>query len=201
MGEPLYAYQAPTGYPDRADAWVNTGALLNRMNFGLQFASQRIPGIDMDLPSLHDGVEPESRQAALHTYAALLLPGRDLTAAIRLLTPMVSDPGVVHRVAEAAPKESAEAMQARAADDDMAAGGAAKAAGPGGAVGIAGAARAAAGPAGGAGPAANRPAVQPAAGDWRQQQGQVARPQPPRQPTAIEQVVGVVLGSPEFQRR
>jgi hypothetical protein len=194
MGEPLYAYQAPTGYPDRADAWVNTGALLNRMNFGLQFASQRIPGIDMDLPSLHDGLEPESREAALRTYAALLLPGRDLTAAIRLLTPMVSDPGVVHRVAEAAPKESPEAMQARAADDDMAAAGAAKAAGPGGAAGPAGVR-------GPAGPAANRPAVQPPAGDWRQQQGQVARPQPPRQPTAIEQVVGVVLGSPEFQRR
>ena len=45
MGEPLYAYQAPTGYPDRAEAWVNTGSLLNRMNFGLQFASGRVDGV------------------------------------------------------------------------------------------------------------------------------------------------------------
>jgi uncharacterized protein (DUF1800 family) len=33
---PLYLCQPPTGYADRADAWVNTGALLNRMNFGVQ---------------------------------------------------------------------------------------------------------------------------------------------------------------------
>ena len=36
LGMPLYLCQPPTGYADRADAWVNTGALLNRMNFGVQ---------------------------------------------------------------------------------------------------------------------------------------------------------------------
>ena len=35
LGMPLYACQPPTGYADRADAWVNTGALLNRMNFAV----------------------------------------------------------------------------------------------------------------------------------------------------------------------
>ncbi|HWO00635.1 MAG TPA: DUF1800 domain-containing protein, partial [Blastocatellia bacterium] len=35
MGQPLYLYQAPTGYPDRADQWVNTGSLLERLNYGL----------------------------------------------------------------------------------------------------------------------------------------------------------------------
>ena len=30
MGQKLYAYQAPTGYPDRAEAWVNTGSLASR---------------------------------------------------------------------------------------------------------------------------------------------------------------------------
>src|SRR5256885_2536061 len=33
IGEPLYQCQPPTGYSDRADAWVNTGALLNRLNY------------------------------------------------------------------------------------------------------------------------------------------------------------------------
>src|SRR6266581_2998991 len=32
IGEPLYQCQPPTGYSDKADAWVNTGALLNRLN-------------------------------------------------------------------------------------------------------------------------------------------------------------------------
>jgi uncharacterized protein (DUF1800 family) len=36
LGMPLYMCQPPTGYADRADAWVNTGALLNRMNFAVQ---------------------------------------------------------------------------------------------------------------------------------------------------------------------
>jgi uncharacterized protein (DUF1800 family) len=49
MGEPLYLYQAPTGYPDRADAWVNTGALLERLNFALALVSNRIPGTRVDL--------------------------------------------------------------------------------------------------------------------------------------------------------
>jgi uncharacterized protein (DUF1800 family) len=36
LGMPLYGCQPPTGYSNTADAWLNTGALLNRMNFALQ---------------------------------------------------------------------------------------------------------------------------------------------------------------------
>lgn len=49
MGEPLYGYQAPTGYPDTAEDWVNTGALLERMNFAVAFVSNRIPGTQVNL--------------------------------------------------------------------------------------------------------------------------------------------------------
>jgi hypothetical protein len=49
MGEPLYGYQAPTGYPDVAEYWVNTGALLERLNFSLALVSNRIPGARVDL--------------------------------------------------------------------------------------------------------------------------------------------------------
>lgn len=48
MGMPLYGAQPPTGYSMTADAWVNTGALLARLNFGVQLlnggAPQRVPG-------------------------------------------------------------------------------------------------------------------------------------------------------------
>ena len=37
MGEPLFLCQPPTGYSDKAETWVNTGALLNRLNFALAF--------------------------------------------------------------------------------------------------------------------------------------------------------------------
>ena len=45
LGMPLYGCQPPTGYSDRAEAWVNTGALLNRMNFSIALASGRLRGI------------------------------------------------------------------------------------------------------------------------------------------------------------
>lgn len=49
MGEQLYGWQPPTGYPDQAEDWVNTGALLNRLNFGIALAANRIPGTRVDL--------------------------------------------------------------------------------------------------------------------------------------------------------
>ena len=49
LGEVPYGYQAPTGYPDTAEDWVNTGALLERLNFAVAFASNRIPGTRVDL--------------------------------------------------------------------------------------------------------------------------------------------------------
>ncbi|MFL6203248.1 MAG: DUF1800 domain-containing protein [Thermoanaerobaculia bacterium] len=93
MGQKLYAYQAPTGYPDRAAAWVNTGSLVNRMNFGLQLAAGRVRGVDFDL---NGGTA--SRDEALRVYAERLLPGRDLDPALALLQPMVDDPGLPKKV-------------------------------------------------------------------------------------------------------
>jgi uncharacterized protein (DUF1800 family) len=44
MGESLYGCQPPTGYAETADAWINTGALLERFNFATELAADRIPG-------------------------------------------------------------------------------------------------------------------------------------------------------------
>ena len=49
LGELPYAYQAPTGYPDTAEDWVNTGALLERLNFAVALAGNQIPGTRVDL--------------------------------------------------------------------------------------------------------------------------------------------------------
>jgi uncharacterized protein (DUF1800 family) len=51
LGEVPYGYQAPTGYPDKAEDWVNTGALLERLNYAIAVASNRIPGTHVDLKS------------------------------------------------------------------------------------------------------------------------------------------------------
>lgn len=44
MGQPLYNYQAPTGFPDEADFWVSSATVLNRVNFALQAARGEVPG-------------------------------------------------------------------------------------------------------------------------------------------------------------
>ena len=41
LGMPLYGCQPPTGYADKAEAWVNSGALLNRMNFAVSLTASR----------------------------------------------------------------------------------------------------------------------------------------------------------------
>ncbi len=45
LGMPLYQCQPPTGYADKAEAWVNTGALLNRMNFAVSLTSGKLRGV------------------------------------------------------------------------------------------------------------------------------------------------------------
>lgn len=55
MGEPLYQFAPPTGYPDVASAWVNTGSLIERLNFSLALVRNRIPGTQLDLTRFNTG--------------------------------------------------------------------------------------------------------------------------------------------------
>lgn len=107
MGQRFYYYQAPTGFPDRATYWINTGSLLNRMNFGLAFATEKIPGVKLNLAALNDNHEPESAEAALLTYSKILLPERNQDDNIRRLTAMVRDANLEQKITEAANKTTA----------------------------------------------------------------------------------------------
>src|SRR6266850_1940724 len=48
IGEPLYLCQPPNGYADKAESWVNAGALLNRLNFSLALADNKVRGSRSD---------------------------------------------------------------------------------------------------------------------------------------------------------
>ncbi|WP_245652322.1 DUF1800 domain-containing protein [Rufibacter tibetensis] len=111
MGEKIYSYQAPTGFPDKGTYWINTGSLLNRMNFGLALASQKIKGISFDLVALNQNREPESAEAALITYSQFLMPERNLEATIKRLTPSLNDPEFGFKVNAAAHKNQAVAQK------------------------------------------------------------------------------------------
>ena len=48
LGEPLYRKQEPTGYSNLNTEWVNSAALLARMNFALALAQNKVPGVKID---------------------------------------------------------------------------------------------------------------------------------------------------------
>jgi hypothetical protein len=102
MGQKLYNYQAPTGFPDKGQYWINTGSLLNRMNFGLALASGRIPGVKLNLMALNDNHEPESAEDALRKYSKILMPERNVEETVKRLIPMLKDPELQKRLDEAA---------------------------------------------------------------------------------------------------
>ncbi|HEY0795709.1 MAG TPA: DUF1800 domain-containing protein [Acidisarcina sp.] len=77
MGEPLYQMLPPTGYAMTADAWMNSGALVDRLNFSLQLANSKIGNIKFDAPHLlaagllaRPAIQSEGR-APLHTASML----------------------------------------------------------------------------------------------------------------------------------
>jgi uncharacterized protein (DUF1800 family) len=78
LGEVPYGYQAPTGYPDTAEDWVNTGALLERLNFSVALASNRIPGTRVDLKRF----ESETKSSILEKTIATVLDN-DISAATK----------------------------------------------------------------------------------------------------------------------
>jgi uncharacterized protein (DUF1800 family) len=65
LGEPLYFCLPPTGYPDRADAWVNTGVLFSRMNIATSLASNNLGGVKIDLAALGNGSPDAARDRVI----------------------------------------------------------------------------------------------------------------------------------------
>jgi uncharacterized protein (DUF1800 family) len=55
MGMPLYSAQPPTGYSMKADTWVSSSALLNRMNFALGLTGGKVRGVKVDAMQLAGG--------------------------------------------------------------------------------------------------------------------------------------------------
>jgi uncharacterized protein (DUF1800 family) len=77
MGQPLYGFQTPNGYSDVAENWVNTGALLERMNFALALVSNRIPGTRVDLTRFVGDISSQSidKEKLLDRFVTLIVGG------------------------------------------------------------------------------------------------------------------------------
>lgn len=69
MGMPLYGAQPPTGYSMKADTWVSSSALLNRMNFALALTGGKVKGAKVDAAQLSGG--PSSPGDGMVTLSAM----------------------------------------------------------------------------------------------------------------------------------
>jgi uncharacterized protein (DUF1800 family) len=165
MGEPLYGFQAPTGYPDAAENWVNTGALLERLNFGLALASNRIPGtrvnLERFLPDAKGGAAVD-KERVMERFLNIVVQGDVSPQTKTTLLKQLNAPITV-------PDTSADAAMNKDADETDSL---------------------ADGPRGGGGGGRRRQQRQMASADL----GTVNNPE-------VVKVVGLILGSPEFQRQ
>jgi hypothetical protein len=75
LGMPLYGMQPPTGYSMKSDAWVNSSALLGRMNFSVALMSGKIKGVQVDadrLANAPSGTPADSARALAALEGSLL---------------------------------------------------------------------------------------------------------------------------------
>jgi uncharacterized protein (DUF1800 family) len=97
MGMPLYAMQPPTGYSMKAEAWVNSSALLNRMNFALQLASGKLPGTSLDPQGLIPGPALTDPAAVLAALEQSILAGDVSPQTHAVMQKQLNDPQISQR--------------------------------------------------------------------------------------------------------
>lgn len=95
MGEPLFLCQPPTGYSDKAQTWVNTGALLNRLNFALAFATGHMGGANVDLASVFGSDASKDPELALTRSIDIFLGGQIDLQTRQILESRLNDPQIL----------------------------------------------------------------------------------------------------------
>jgi uncharacterized protein (DUF1800 family) len=94
LGEPLYQQQPPTGYPDVAEAWVNTGALLSRMNFALVLTANRVPGVRVDLARAVGSADRRRPERVLDVLLGSVLQGQATPETRTVLAAQLDNPEI-----------------------------------------------------------------------------------------------------------
>ncbi|MGC2321585.1 MAG: DUF1800 domain-containing protein, partial [Terriglobales bacterium] len=105
MGMPLYGAQPPTGYSMKAETWVNSAALLSRMNFALALGTGRLRGLNFDADHMLPGAQtPPDPTGALAALEASLLAGDVSKNTHDTILKQMNDPQVTGVRPDAAPR-------------------------------------------------------------------------------------------------
>jgi len=161
LGQPIFGHQAPNGWPETGEPWMNTGAILNRINFGMAAAANRVPGVSLARWPEAARLRGASRATQVDGVISALLGGQASPQTREILTS-----GVNPMLAQARADSSASMLMAPDAPAE-----------PNASM------------AGGGAPARRRARL---ANQSVANVGEL---------TGLAQVVGLALGSPEFQRR
>ncbi len=100
LGEPLYQQQPPTGYPDVAEAWVNTGALLNRMNFALGLTANRVSGVRVDLARAVGATDRRRPERVLDMLLVSVLQGQATPETRSVLAAQLDNPEIIRAIVD-----------------------------------------------------------------------------------------------------
>ncbi len=174
LGMPLYGMQTPNGYSWKSDGWTNTGALVNRMNFALVLAGDRLPGVRTDWTRLMGDVTPKKADMTMEgTTEGFIDP--EVAAKERRLETILLDQPLSEKTRAAVLSQSNDTTAAIQAAKEFQGGGGGLLGGGGGQL---------AGLFGAGGPGALRNQGNQSTDDRQ---------------AAI--MAGLMLGSPEFQRR
>jgi uncharacterized protein (DUF1800 family) len=116
LGQPIFGHQAPNGWPETGEAWMNSGAILNRINFGLGLAAGRFPGASVSQWSEAERLASAPRGQQVDAVVGSFLGGRVSPDTREILlsgeNPMAAKLGASS--ADSAPMSSGEpAMDAR----------------------------------------------------------------------------------------
>ncbi|MBA2706947.1 MAG: DUF1800 domain-containing protein [Gemmatimonadaceae bacterium] len=174
LGQPIYGHQAPNGYPETGESWMNAGAILNRINFGLAIAANRIPGARIESVPTLDSLKTLDRARQVDGVVALLLNGSASPETRKTLmtgeNALVSAAGSANAAGEVgAATDGGAVMENAATGDEM---------------------------------MAQNPRLKANNGkQGARRANPLGRSAALPALTGIAQVVGLALGSPEFQRR
>lgn len=116
LGEPMFGHQAPNGYPETGDAWMNTGAILNRINFGMAVGANRLPGSStLEFPGA-DSLTTASRDAQVDAVVRSILGGAASPDTRKIL--LSGEHPLAAAAADAANHPSDQAAPMRTTDDE-----------------------------------------------------------------------------------
>jgi hypothetical protein len=155
LGQPMFGRQTPDGWPDVGREWMNAGAILNRINFGLALAGDRAPGIVTGSVADLESTRDSSRERQVDAVVRVLFGGQVSPETRQIL--MSGENPLASRYADST----------KTTDPGM----------------------------------APPPMGPPQAGGG---QGRNAPPRPDMRPVSLsglDQIIGLAIGAPEFQRR